>query len=348
MIAKFEFRLHITGPEEERDFVIPQGETLIGREPGNDLPLVYPMISRRHAVLRCSASECTLTDLESANGTLVNGARLNPNEPAALEDGMRIAIGPFELICSIIALAEEESPQAEQEPAAKPAQEAALEKREAAKPRPTKKAERPAKAKSPGLETDQQRQPESPEPPPGEPPSDGRLPGEDNLPPWERPIPGLTLESLRLIQHLPGIYDTAFMRRFLGLFESILLPIEWNADHFDLYLDPGTSPETFLPWLSAWYEIVFDSTWTESQRRTLLKEAHQIHARRGTRASLSRLIEIYTGAAPEIIEFADPNDPFTFTIKLPIRERDANRQLLEQLIDTNKPAHTSYQLEFRK
>ena len=137
------------------------------------------------------------------------------------------------------------------------------------------------------------------------------------------------------------------MSRFLGLFESILTPIEWNVDNFDMFLDAGTSPLAFLPWLAGWYEIVFDDTWSETQRRTLLNEAPQIYARRGTRWSLCRLIEIYTGSLPEIVEFADPKDPFTFTIKLPLRERDVNRQLLENLIDQNKPAHSSYILEFR-
>jgi phage tail-like protein len=363
MTQKFEFRLHITGPEEERDFVIPQGETLIGREPSVALPLVYPMVSRRHALLRCTEEECTITDLGSANGTLLNGGRINPNEPVPLADQMRITIGPFEITCVRMPLAAEEAAPAIE--SAPPPQEATPEpavsaeaqppgssEAEKVKPEPAKpagKAERPAKAK-PAVQKPSEKPAggaPSKEGPPGEPPAEGGFLPQVELPPWQKPIPGLSFESQRLINFLPGIYDTGFMRRFLGLFESILVPIEWNVDNFDLYLDAGTSPMAFLPWLSAWYEIVFDENWQESQRRTLLKEAHQIYARRGTRWALSRLIEIYTGSAPEIIEFADPKDPFTFMIKMPIRERDINRQLLELLIDSNKPAHTSYQLEFR-
>lgn len=354
MSQQFEFHLHIVGPEGERDFVIPQGETLIGRDPSCALPLVYPMVSRRHALLHCSEAGCTLTDLESANGTLLNGVRLNPLEPARLTDQARITIGPFEMVFSQspLAIAEPASPveepapveiepQVKEEPL--PAAEAPPEKK-----KPARQSARPAKA-APAAQKETP-EPEAPvgAPPPAQPPSDGRDQELADLPPWQRPIPGLTLESQRLIQYLPGIYDTNFMRRFLGLFESILTPLEWTVDNFDLYLDPGTSPLTFLPWLAGWYEIVFDPSWTETQRRTLLKEAHQIYARRGTRWALSRLLEIYTGSIPEIIEFSDPSDPFTFIIKLPIREQSVNRQLLEQLIDANKPAHTSYNLEFRK
>ena len=165
--------------------------------------------------------------------------------------------------------------------------------------------------------------------------------------PSPRLIPGLSLHSQRLINYLPGIYATDFMSRFLALFESVLVPIEWNVDNFDMFLDSGTSPLAFLPWLASWYEITFDSTWSETQRRNLLREAPQIYARRGTRWALSRLLEIYTGALPEIVEFSDPKDPFTFIVKLPIRERDVNRQLLEHLIDSSKPGHASYVLEFR-
>jgi phage tail-like protein len=362
MVQQFEFHLHITGPEGERDFVIPQGETLIGREPSSDLPLAYPMISRRHARLDCSASACTITDLESANGTLVDGTRIEANVPVPLADQTRIAIGPFEIVCTQVSLAVEEPDLMEPEPpvpeppppkpevdevtAGEPEEESEEQKPgEAEKPDESKKKppKKPVRRSKPSKDA------ETPaEAPPPEPPSDGGVPHLAEVPPWQRPVPGLFLESQRLIKFLPGIYDTDFMRRFLGLFESILTPIEWNVDNFDLFLDSGTAPYDFLPWLSAWYEILFNSTWTETQRRTLLKEAPRLYARRGTRWALSRLIEIYIGAAPEIVEFADPDDPFTFTIKLPLRARDVRRELLEGLIDASKPAQTSYILEFQK
>ncbi|MCB0008640.1 MAG: hypothetical protein KDE04_19380, partial [Anaerolineales bacterium] len=67
---------------------------------------------------------------------------------------------------------------------------------------------------------------------------------------------------------------------------------------------------------------------------------------RGSKRALSRLLEIYTGRTPEIQDLQEDQDPFTFTVRLPMRERDTNRTLLEQLIEANKPTHTSYILEF--
>jgi len=343
MAQKFEFRLHITGPEVKQDYIVPIGETMIGRDPSNTLPLVYPLVSRRHAVILCSELSCTITDLDSANGTLVDGTRLESNQPHELADQMKITIGPFEILCTMteITPVQEAAPPEAEEPKEDEAEAKPV------KAKPAKKTTKPSKAEAEKAEKpdDKSKKPEGDGPPPVEPPAEGAALEEPD--PYLKPIPGLDMNSQRLINYLPGIYMTDFMSRFLGMFEAILTPIEWNVDNFDLFLDPGTAPRAFLPWLANWYQISFDPTWTETQRRTLLSEANQIYARRGTRWALSRLLEIYTGSAPEIVEFSDPQDPFTFTIKLPIRERDVNRQLLEQLIDSSKPSQTSYELEFR-
>ncbi len=159
--------------------------------------------------------------------------------------------------------------------------------------------------------------------------------------------PGLEIRSRRLLSYLPSIYHTEFMSRFLGIFETILTPIEWNIDNFDLFLDPGTAPADFLTWLAEWFDITFDPSWTEAQQRQLLREAHLIYARRGTRWALSRVLEIYTGHRPEIIDDDDALEPYTFSITLPVQAAQLGRDLIEHLIDAHKPTHTMYTLEFR-
>ncbi len=170
----------------------------------------------------------------------------------------------------------------------------------------------------------------------------------------------LTVQSCWLADYLPGIYQrdslqelyhTDFLDRFLALFESILIPIEWNVDNFDLYLDPRTAPADFFPWLASWFDVTFDPTWSESQRRQLLAEAGKIYARRGTARALRQVLGIYTGCEPREIEIDDGQDqaPFSFTVKLPLRESDTDqmfREGLEVLIDAHKPVHTTCELEF--
>jgi phage tail-like protein len=147
---------------------------------------------------------------------------------------------------------------------------------------------------------------------------------------------------------LPGIYHTDFMARFLGVFEAIQMPIEWNIDNFDLFLDPSTAPHDFLPWLENWFALPPGPNWSEAQRRTFLKEAHLLYARRGTGWALSRVLEIYTGVKPQIIDDDEKLDPHTFRVKIPLRKRELNPDLVEAIIDANKPAHTTYKLEFRR
>jgi phage tail-like protein len=137
------------------------------------------------------------------------------------------------------------------------------------------------------------------------------------------------------------------MSRFLAIFEATLKPIEWNIDNFDLSLSPSAAPTSFLPWLATWFELTFDSTWSEEKRRELLREAHALYARRGTAWAMRRILEIYTGVEPEIIDTEEGLEPFMFKVKLPLTAAQIDRALLEQIIDANKPAHTNYTLELK-
>jgi hypothetical protein len=56
---------------------LPEGETLVGREPGLPVTLSGEKgVSRTHAVLRRAGSTVTVSDLGSTNGTYVNGQRI--------------------------------------------------------------------------------------------------------------------------------------------------------------------------------------------------------------------------------------------------------------------------------
>jgi phage tail-like protein len=343
-MKKFDFRLKIIGPEYEKELALPPGITTVGREPDNHIVLPQPKVSRHHARFECTLKECTLTDLDSANGTLVGDQKLAPEVPFLLDKPAIIVIEPFRLIFSL----DEMDTPAEPQPSKGEEQATRILSKTTPKPETVEKTvdkvkaapvvEKPAPppAEKPLLE------PPPPPQPPREPPTGEPL-YSDAEPPF---FPGLSNESMRYLEYLPGIYQTDFMARFMALFESFLVPVESNVDNFDLYLDPGTSPASFLLWLSNWFEITFDPTWNEQQRRLLLKEAAKIYVRRGTTWALKRVLEIYTGKPPEIIEFFDPKDPFTFKIVFPFRRNQAQEKMLTFLVDLHKPAHTSYEMEF--
>jgi phage tail-like protein len=160
------------------------------------------------------------------------------------------------------------------------------------------------------------------------------------------PPPGLSLHSKRLLPFLPDIYHTDFVSRFLGLFESILIPVEWNIENFDLFLTPGAAPPEFLLWLSRWFDLKVDWSWDESRQRAMLTEAHQLYARRGTPWALKRVLQIYLQEEPEIVDQAEDLGPFTFKVVLPPKAREANQDALKRIIEEFKPAYTNYSLEF--
>ena len=79
----------IAGPLEGQ--VIPlDAELTVGRDRGNTLSIDDSVISRRHCVLECEGGSWRLRDLNSTNGTYVNGL---PVQQRALEDGDQIQIG---------------------------------------------------------------------------------------------------------------------------------------------------------------------------------------------------------------------------------------------------------------
>jgi phage tail-like protein len=322
MATEYIRRLIITGPEMSETIDLEAGVKVIGRQAGVDIRLNHGMISRRHAQVECKPAACEITDLGSANGCLVNGQPLTANTPHVLQANDKIQIGPFEIVFEQIAV----EPPPKPEPKPKPKPEA---KKPEAKPKPAAKKAEP--------------EPPPPPPPPRQPPAEPE-PEFD----YSQPPPGLSKTDSRYLQYLPGIYQTDFMARFLAIFESTAAPIQWTIDNFDMYLDPSTAPRDFLPWLANWFSISFDPTWSEEQRRTLLSEAHEIFARRGTRRALSRILEIYTGVEPEILDLEEKADPFTFTVKVPLTESEVDRRLLERIVDASKPAHTSYELQFKK
>lgn len=68
------------------------GPTSIGRGPDCDLVVADARVSRRHAVIR-GPTECAIRDLDSVNGTFVNGSQIPPGVDVPLDTGSVIEIG---------------------------------------------------------------------------------------------------------------------------------------------------------------------------------------------------------------------------------------------------------------
>lgn len=63
----------LSGPLKDSIFALPADELSLGRDASNGLPIGDPSVSRRHCLIRSDGSGFKVRDLESRNGTLVNG-----------------------------------------------------------------------------------------------------------------------------------------------------------------------------------------------------------------------------------------------------------------------------------
>lgn len=319
MASQGKFRLRISGTDNPVD--LSPGVTTIGRQTENRIVLAHKLVSRQHATIDVTDSGCLLKDLESANGTFLNGTRLASQKQVPVQIGDKIRIGEFEL---------------------------SLERQEARQPTRQSKPEA-VTTKFPREDAFARKRAGMIPPPPPVPPVGIPVKTHPLLPDPGQPPPGLSHQSRVLINYLPDIYQDetdGFLSRYLAIFEAILFPIQWQIDNFDLFLDSATVPTAFLPWLESWFRISLEPGWSEESRRSFLKEASRIYARLGTRWSLSRTLEIYSGVPPTIRELEEP--AFSFTVELPFVRGKFPHEIIEQLINMNKPAFTTYEVVYKE
>lgn len=76
-------------------------DIVIGRGSDCNLRVSAPQVSRRHCFLRIDGNTVAVTDLESCNGTWLDGQKTVPGKRYFLHDGMQLAIGPVRFVARI-------------------------------------------------------------------------------------------------------------------------------------------------------------------------------------------------------------------------------------------------------
>jgi pSer/pThr/pTyr-binding forkhead associated (FHA) protein len=77
--------------------ILPGNAKTIGRAPQADFMIDAGLVSRVHCRLTAGATELEVVDLESTNGTFVNGERV---DRAAMKAGDRLGVGRVEFVVS--------------------------------------------------------------------------------------------------------------------------------------------------------------------------------------------------------------------------------------------------------
>src|SRR5512141_918578 len=89
--AAYAYRLY----QRSREFALEEGENVLGRDSRVNVFLDYKSVSRRHARIVISGEGAQIEDLQSKNGTLVRGARIEA--PSRIADGDEIRLGSVPL-----------------------------------------------------------------------------------------------------------------------------------------------------------------------------------------------------------------------------------------------------------
>ena len=82
-----------------REFLMRDGfSATIGRSASNDIQIAERHISRLHAVVTCRGGKFIIDDLDSANGTFINGTRVDGSSTMAIGDDIHLFVSMLKLI----------------------------------------------------------------------------------------------------------------------------------------------------------------------------------------------------------------------------------------------------------
>lgn len=82
----------MSGPRKGEIFALSSDVTFIGRSPDNDIIIDDNAVSRRHLRIARKGKRYFVQDLNSKNGTFVNGERITPKENLEIDIGVSIEI----------------------------------------------------------------------------------------------------------------------------------------------------------------------------------------------------------------------------------------------------------------
>lgn len=82
------------GPTVGARFLLDSDSTVAGRHPDADIFLDDVTVSRRHAEITRSGTSFAIADLDSLNGTYLDGERVSTG---SLEDGSEVQIGKYRM-----------------------------------------------------------------------------------------------------------------------------------------------------------------------------------------------------------------------------------------------------------
>ena len=81
-----------------QEYYVIDGDISLGRSSKNDVVIKDKFVSKNHLLIREKNQRYYLEDLGSANGTFLNGIKIDPNELIELQNNDKIGVGFIQFI----------------------------------------------------------------------------------------------------------------------------------------------------------------------------------------------------------------------------------------------------------
>ena len=81
-----------------QEYYVIEGDISLGRSSRNDVVIKDKFVSKNHLLIREKNQRYYLEDLGSANGTFLNGVKIDPNELIELQNNDKIGVGFIQFI----------------------------------------------------------------------------------------------------------------------------------------------------------------------------------------------------------------------------------------------------------
>lgn len=109
------------------------------------------------------------------------------------------------------------------------------------------------------------------------------------------------------LDYLPDVYrredsKDRFLYRWLALFQSELGDVELELNDMHWRFDPNRASEDSLEWLASWVGFELPLGRKSDELRKLILQAHDLYAWRGTKYGLQRVLWVYAGIWPVVLE----------------------------------------------
>jgi phage tail-like protein len=141
----------------------------------------------------------------------------------------------------------------------------------------------------------------------------------------------------------------------LGVMENMHAPVESVLGSIEAPFSPYRAPDPFVAYLTMWVDLAWlvmpsaDGVRIPvpggvGRLRDLVAAASALSAQRGTAAGLARFLEVATATHPVIVA-NDPDRAFNILVTVPAASQ-SNEALIRKIIDSQKPAHVTYDLVY--